>query len=147
MPDPIKYLQQFVGDWRGDVSLEMEGKTYGMHERMNIVSATAGRSISAEETAFSEELGPFSAVHIAGYDPYGNKVHWFTSDSYDITHDHVGEWKSPSHLSMENSSVRDGKKYLEKVDITFMDANNLNLEFVSTLDGKVTQKGSGQFHK
>lgn len=146
-PDAIKNLMKFTGDWQSKAALTMDGKTRDVDYIVVCTKTADGNGIFADEKVTSPDLGTLKSANLAGYDPYDKKIKWFTVDNMGTTHEHVGEWKSPDHLFIQHVGMRDGKKYVENIDLHFMSANELHFKLTATLDGVETEKGEGIFRK
>jgi hypothetical protein len=147
IPVPVKNLMKFLGKWKADASLIMDGKTYKVDYYVNCKKTADGNGLTADEDFASPDLGTLKGANLAGYDPYDSKIHWFSVDNMGTTHDHVGEWQTPDHLYMEHNSMREGKKFQEKLDFTFNGKDELNFRLVATLDGTEVERGEGVFHR
>ena len=86
-------------------------------------------------------------ANLVGFDPYDSKIKWFSVDNMGTAHEHIGEWLTPDHLFIEHNGVRDGRKYVEKIDFTFKSKDEMMFKLVGTYDGVETEKGEGVFHK
>jgi hypothetical protein len=146
-PDAIKNLMKFIGDWQSKVALTMEGKTHEVDYMVSCTKTADGNGIFADEKITSPELGTIKAANLAGYDPFEKKIKWFSVDNMGTTHEHVGEWQSPDHLFIQFTGLREGKKYVEKIDLHFMGADELHFKLAATLDGVDAEKAEGIFHK
>jgi hypothetical protein len=147
IPVSVKNLMKFMGKWEADASLTMEGKTYKVAYWVNCRKTADGYGLYADEGFSNMELGTLKGANLAGFDPYDSKIHWFSVDNMGTTHEHTGEWMTPDHLFIEHDGIREGKKYVEKIDFTFNGNDELNLKLVATLDGTEVERGEGLFHR
>ena len=146
-PVEISSLMKFVGSWQSDASLTTEGKTVKVNYWVNCKKTADGNGIIADEGFSSPDFGTMSGSNLAGFDPYDSKIKWFSVDNMGTAHEHTGEWVSPDHLFLEHDGMRDGKKYVEKMDFVFSGNDVLNFKLIGTLDGVQVEKGEGVFHK
>jgi hypothetical protein len=146
-PDAIKNLMKFLGDWQSKVALTMEGKTHDVDYMVSCTKTADGNGIFADEKVTSPEMGTLKGANLAGYDTYDKKIKWFSVDNMGTTHEHVGEWKSPDHLFIQFTGLRDGKKYIENIDFHFMGTDEIHFMLAATLDGADAEKAEGVFHK
>jgi hypothetical protein len=147
VPVPVQNLMKFVGRWEADATLSSEGKTVQVNYWVDCKSTADGNGIFADEGFTSPEMGTLSGADLAGFDPFDGKVKWFSVDNMGTAHEHKGEWLTPDHLVIQFDGLRDGKKYVEKIDFTFKGNDALDFKLVGTLDGLEVEKGSGLFHK
>ena len=146
-PVEVTNLMKFVGNWQSDASLTSEGKTVTVDYWVNCKKTADGNGIFADEGFSNPEIGTMKGANLAGFDPYDSKVKWFSVDNMGTTHEHTGEWVSPDHLILEHDGMRDGKKYVEKLDFVFSGDDQLDFKLSGTLDGVEVEKGEGVFHK
>ena len=147
VPEAVKNLMKFVGKWESNASLGMEGKTYKVLYKVDCKPIADGNGVYVDEWFSSKELGTLKGSDLFGYDPFDTKIHVYSVDNMGTTHEHTGEWQTPDHLYVEHNSVREGKKYVEKLDFTFAKKDELQFKLVATLDGQVVQTGEGVFHR
>jgi hypothetical protein len=60
-------------------------------------------------------------------------------------HLHVGDWKSSDEFIMEYSEMREGKKYVEKISLTFKNKDEMDFKLIGTLEDKEIEKITGTF--
>jgi hypothetical protein len=147
VPEAVKNLAKFVGKWESNASLMAEGKTYKVLYKVDCRLIADGNGLYVDEWFSNKELGTLKGSDLFGYDPYDTKIHVYSVDNMGTTHEHTGEWLTPDHLYVEHNSVREGKKYVEKLDFTFAKKDELQFKLVGTLDDQVVQTGEGTFHR
>jgi hypothetical protein len=147
MPVEVQNLMKFIGRWESEASLTMEGKTYKVMYWVDCKKTADGSGIFADEGFTNPELGTLSGADLAGYDPNDSKVKWFSVDNMGTTHEHIGEWKTPDHLYIEHNGLKNGQKYVEKIDFIFRGNDELDFKLTGTLDGVESEKAEGIFHK
>lgn len=147
VPMAVQNLMKFVGDWEAKATLSMEGKTYHVEYMVSCKKTSDGNGLYADEWFTNPDLGTLKGANLAGYDPYDKKIKWFSVDNMGTTHEHTGEWKTPDHLFIEHAGMREGKKYVEKIDFHFMGENELHFKLAATLNGVDAEKAEGVFRK
>jgi hypothetical protein len=147
LPASLKGLMAFVGKWKSDATMSMDGKSYKVVYYIDFKKVAGGNGLYATEWFDSKELGSLKGSDLVGYDPYDRKIHWYTVDNMGTTHEHLGDWQSPDHFYMEHDGMRDGKKYVEKIDLVLKGKNEVGFKLVATLDGTEVQRGEGIYHK
>ena len=147
LPAPIQNLMKFLGKWDADATFTIEGKAYKVVHSLNGTKTADGNGLSMEEWFTHPELGSMKGANLAGFDPFDSKIHWFSVDNMGTTHEHIGEWVTPDHLYVEHNGMRDGKNFIEKIDMTFKGADQMDLKLIATLDGKEVQRAEGIYYK
>lgn len=140
-PKPLKQMiERFEGKWEGDAVLTVEGSTFQFPYHTDFKKAADGAGLMADEWFTHKDLGSLKALNVIGYNANDGKIHWFTVDNFGTTHDHLGQWKSDDHFTMEANEKKAGKKYREVISMKFKDKNTVVVELTGTLAGKVTEK-------
>ena len=147
LPVAIQNLKKFVGDWQAKVSLTMGDKKYTVDYIVSCKETANGSGLYMDEWFTDPILGTMKGNDLVGYDPFDNKIKWFSVDNMGSTNEHVGKWKSTDHLYLEYDGVRNGKKFVDIIDFYFKGNDELEFKGVSTLNDKEIQKGEGVFHK
>jgi hypothetical protein len=147
MPDAIKNFIRFQGKWDAEVVMTLNGKPNKVSYHVACRRVADGSGFYMDEWFNDSTLGNLKGGNLFGYNPYDKKIHWFSVDNMGTCHEHVGEWKTPDHFYMEYNGMQDGKKYVEKIDMTLKDANNMDFKLTATLDAKEVQRVEGTFIK
>ena len=147
VPAPIQNLMKFLGRWDADATFIIEGKTYKVVHSLNGKKTADGNGLSIDESFTHPELGSLKGANLVGFNPYDSKIHWFSVDNMGTTHEHIGEWLTPDHLYIEHNGIRDGKNFVEKIDLTFKGKDQMDLKLVATLDGKEIERAEGIYHR
>lgn len=147
VPDAVNGLKKFVGRWNSDATLVIEGKSYKVDYHVEGREIAEGNGVYLDEWFTSPELGALKGGNLVGYDPYDSKIHWYSVDNMGTTHEHVGAWQTPDHLFVEHQGMRDGKRFVEKIEFRFNGTNELRFKLVATLDGKEVEAGEGIFKR
>lgn len=147
VPADIQNLMKFIGKWEANVIFTLEGKAYNVMYWVNGKKTSDGNGLYADEGFTHPELGTLKGANLAGFDPYESKIKWFSVDNMGTAHEHVGVWQTPDHLYIEHNGVREGKKYIEKIDFIFKSKDELDFKIIATLDGVEIENGVGIFRK
>ena len=147
VPVPVQNLMKFLGNWEANAKLTMNGKIYKVFYSVDYKATAGGNGLYADNWFIQSELGTLEGVNLVGFDPNDSKIKWFSIDNKGTTHEHIGEWKTPEHLYIENNGIHDGKKYNERIDFNFKGKNEMDFKLVSTLDGIESQLAECVFYK
>ena len=145
--EAARNLSKFAGDWVADATLTIEGKPHKVQYHLSGREIADGNGVYVDEWFTDKELGTLRGGNLIGYDPYDGKIHWFSVDNQGTTHEHVGAWTTPDHLVVEHDGTRDGKPYVEKLDVVVRSGGALEFHLVGTLGGRETERGEGVFRK
>ena len=148
MPDEVKWLQKFLGKWTSAITYTNEkNEVHKYPFTMEFRSTAGGWGLFAIESANDPKMGEMSGTDLLGFDPYEKKLHCYTVDNMGTCHDHICEWKAPDHFYMEHNSMRDGKKYQEKIDLRLKSTDVFEFNITSSLDGKQSESSIGTFKR
>ena len=147
MPEAVINLNKFNGLWEANITSIMGDKSYQYDYTVKCIPVADGNGAYWEESGTHPELGEMHTSDLLGYNSADGKLHCYSVDNMGITRDQVCEWKSPDHLYMEYNGIRDGKKTIEKLDLTFSGDDVLSFTGSSIQDGQTHWSGSGTFHK
>ncbi len=145
MSATLKNAQVWIGKWQGSFTMTMEDKNYNPSGTWTFTPVAGGSGMMLSEEVSDPALGQMSSVDLMGYDPFDKKIHVYTVDNKGTCHDHICEWKSPDHFYLEHNSRRDGKAYMEKIDLGMNGSDAFYTTFTGTMDGKVVSSGKGNF--
>jgi hypothetical protein len=109
----------------------------------NFRSVAGGHGVYLEETVTDPASGTLKSSDLMGFDPYDKKIHVYTVDNMGTCHDHICEWKSPEHFYLEHNSMRDGKVYIEKINMVMKGNDSFESDYKAILDGKIVGTGQG----
>ena len=146
-PNAVQNLMQFEGRWEAEATLIIDGKEYKMNYWVEGKSEAGGSALYADEGFLHPELGKMKGANLAGWDPYDQKIKWFSVDNMGTTHLHVGDWLTPNHLQLVYSGNQGSSNYVETIDFQFKGATNFTLHLIATLDGIETISADGSFEK
>jgi hypothetical protein len=147
IPAEIQKLNIFLGNWKGDMSFSNEKGQNLITTHISFHAVAGGCGVIADESMPDPTLGEVKGVDIFGYDPYAGKLHCFTVDNAGTAHDHICTWKSDQNLYMEHNSVRNGKKYSEKINCLMMGKDAIEFKAETFIDGKVSETMAGVYRR
>ncbi len=136
LPEEAKKLKIFLGDWKVEGELTMEGNSFNAKGSCKFESA-AGWGVFAKMKMNIEGLGDYEEIDIAGYDPGQGLFHIFSVTNTAAAHDHKGKWSDNKTLKVIYEGVQEGKKYKEEISIKFDNPNQWSIHEVDTLDGQI----------
>jgi hypothetical protein len=137
MPKDLAKMMQFIGKWEApDAVLKSDGKEYKFTYYTDFEQTAGGSGILMHEWADVPDMGKFDGQNLIGYDPYSQKLYWYSVDNIGTTHEHTCQWISDKEMHMEHNSTRDGKAFIEQGTAILRDPNTIELNIVETLDGK-----------
>ena len=145
--DAVSNLKKLTGDWVANATLTIDGKPHKIEYHLSGHEIAAGSGIYVDEWFTDKELGTLRGGNMIGYNPYDDRIHWYSVDNQGTTHEHIGTWTAPDHLVVEHDSTRDGKSYVEKLDVVVRSAGELDFHPVGTLGGQEVEKGEGVFRR
>ena len=146
IPPQVQKFKRFVGTWTATVTMkDDQQKTHTFTQKFVFSSIAGGNGLYAEESADSPEFGKMTGSDLLGYDPYEKQIHCYTVDNMGTTHDHICTWKSDDNFYMEHNSIRNGKKYTEKINLVFKGNDTIDATMTSFLDGKVSESSTATY--
>jgi hypothetical protein len=146
IPPQVQKFKRFIGTWTATVNLrDDQQKIHNFKQQFVFTSIADGNGLYVEELADSPEFGKMAGSDLIGYDPYEKLIHCYTVDNMGTTHDHICTWKSDDNFYMEHNSIRNGKKYAEKINIVFKGNDSMEASMTSLLDGKVTMSSTATY--
>lgn len=147
VPDAWSNILRMNGYWEGPATLTLGNKTYQLDYHADFNITAEGNGLYMDEWFTDPELGHMKGANLIGYNPNDELIHWLSVDNMGTAHEHLGSWKTHDHFYMENQGMQDGKKYVEKIDCNFIGTNQLKIELVASLDGKVIEELKGNFKR
>lgn len=142
----IANLSKLEGTWHGDMTFKADGKESKMDYKVKCWPIPGGAGYYMDEYSSSPVVGDSKGGNLVGYDPYSKKIYWYSVDNTGTCHSHVAKWIDDNHLNMYHSSMRDGKKYEEKLDIMIKGKDQLSMHFKQLQDGKVQGEITGMMN-
>jgi len=141
-PEILKTAMRLEGRWQANAKLSMGDQTHSFVYTLHFRKTAGGAALSMDEHADVAEIGKLFGSNLIGFDPYENRLHWFSVDNFGTTHDHIGQLVGPSHLRLTHQSQREGKPFHEFV---WRAANEISAKLVATLGGQVVETLEGKF--
>src|SRR5579872_1894847 len=122
LPKPIKDMDCLVGKWNGTATMKMGPDTANVKITWDCRRSPGdfGVACKAEMTGIPG-LAVYHEADLFGYDPGGNKYHWFSVTNGGETHDHVASVPDGNTLQFVYNGVQDGKPFKEVIDMIFAD--------------------------
>ena len=134
---PLENLFRLEGNWSGEATLILDGNTFNFIYYADFKKNDEGSGMYMEEWFSHPDLGSLKGYNLIGYNARDEKIHWFSVDNFGTCHDHLGFWKTNDHFYMETTEKHQGKKFEEKIDIVFINENEISLHLVATIGGKL----------
>lgn len=146
-PSSLQKLFNLEGSWVAQATLEAEGKKLHFPYYMDYKKTANGSGLTMTERAAIPGIAKLEGTNLIGFDPNDEKIHWYSVDNLGTTHEHIGDFTSDNHFYMEHNGTRDGKNYVEKIDMEWRDKNTVWIKLVGLLDGAVVEKLEGTFKR
>ena len=144
---PLENLFRFEGNWAGEATLIFEGNAFIFTYYASFEKNQENSGMYMEEWFSHPDLGSLKGYNLIGYNVRDERIHWFSVDNFGTCHDHLGYWKTNDHFYMEATEKHQGKKFEEKIDIVFINENEVSLHLVVTIAGKLFQDVVVVFHR
>ena len=144
--DQLNWLLSLEGRWQAnDATMQAGNDVVKFTYISEFKKAASNNGITMHEWGTIPGMGNLEGQNLAGVDPYDGKIHWYTVDNVGDTHEHIGSFSDSKHFMMMHKSMRDGKEFIETIEMEFISANKLNLKIVATLGGAEQQIIKGTF--
>jgi hypothetical protein len=143
----LNQFKQFIGIWEAEATAMLEGKPHKFQYHINFRRAADGSGLYADEWFSDSLLGTMKGANLIGYDSNTGKINWYSVDNLGTNHLHTGDWKNSDEFNMEYTEMRDGKKYTEKIRLTFKNKDELDFSLTGTLEDKEIEKLSATFFR
>lgn len=144
---PLENLFRLEGNWSGEATLILDGNTFNFTYYVDFKKNGESSGMYMEEWFSHPDLGSLKGYNLIGYNARDEKIHWFSVDNFGTTHDHLGYWKTDDHFYMEVTEKHQGKKFEEKIDLIFINENEISLHLVATIGGKLFEDVVVIFHR
>lgn len=146
-PQILKQVFSLEGNWESNATLKMGADIFNFIYNFQFKKLFNGQGLMLEERGEIPGVGKLEAANIIGFNPYDEKLHWFTVDNMGTTHDHIGELVTPTHLKLSHKSEKEEKEFIESIDIKWVNDNEFRAELVATLGGEIEEELTGTFHR
>jgi len=117
VPDGVKKIQMFAGNWEGAGTMTMNGQTSNIRVTHVNTSTAAGWGIRADETIEMPGMPDYKAINILGYEAGSDLTHIYTISNYGECHDHWGKWTDDKTLMLQYDGLTDGKPTTEMLKV------------------------------
>jgi hypothetical protein len=128
-------LAPLVGDWKGEGTLQMGGKSHTMTSDNRCRVAPGGVAVRCEHHGQIEGMGPVYESALFGIDPQSKKLHWYNVTSMGEAHDHVGQWTSKERLEWSYRGEQEGKPMTEAISMD-LDGDQMTFRSETKVDGQ-----------
>jgi hypothetical protein len=139
MPDQVKKLYIFEGNWEGQGTMTMAGQQpqkITVSHKNTIMPGKWG--ILTAERFEAPGMSPYIATDMMGYDAGSDMVHLYTVSNYGDTHDHKGRWVDDKHLMLQYDGLNEGKPFVERLAITVPDSMSYSFTDSITVGGQLS---------
>lgn len=144
-PEILKKVLLLEGKWEAKASMRLGETSYAFPYFMHFRRTADGNGLYMDENATIPDVGTLRGANIIGFDPYEQKLHWFSVDNFGTTHDHVGELVEKDHLRLIHESLREGKTFREEIDVVWHTPEEVHVKLIGTLDGHTEEILEGTF--
>jgi len=144
----LKMLLQFKGYWETkSATLRTDGKEYKFAYSADFRATADNNGLTMIEKADIPGIGKLNGANLIGINADDGKVHWSSVDNLGTAHEHIGNFTDSKHFSMIYKGVQNGKEYMEKISVEFMDNGGMALREEVLIDGKEQFLITGVFHR
>jgi hypothetical protein len=128
VPDQIKKLFVFQGNWEGEATMVYKGKTLPKFKltQMTIILPN-NFGIQTDETATIPTIGFYYSFNTMGYDSGDDKVHFSAINNLGDAHDHQGNWINEKTLVLEYFGSYSTKPIIERIPITIINDHTYSI--------------------
>ncbi|HUK84648.1 MAG TPA: DUF1579 family protein [Candidatus Acidoferrum sp.] len=137
LPDQVKTLQVFIGNWDLEGTLIFRGKTFKVKGLGKFTSVAAGWGILSIVKMGVEDLGTYEEVDILGFNRSEQMFHFFALTNTAAAYDHKGEWKDNKTINFVYEGQQYGKTYKEELEIKIQNSSELTICENDYLDGQL----------
>lgn len=117
-PKEAAKLERFLGEWRVDGTMEMEGNIASISGTWTYATTADGWGVVGNMDTEIEGIGNINEVELIGYDSEHGKIHLFSMNRLAVR-DHVGEWESQDTLVVEYRETHGSEIQSEILTIHF----------------------------
>jgi hypothetical protein len=136
---PLENLFRLEGSWAGEATLFYDGNTFNFAYYAEFKKNDESSGMYMDEWFSHPDIGTLKGYNVIGFNARDQKIHWFSVDNFGTCHDHLGYWKTNDHFYMEATEKHGGKKFEEKIDITFKSDDEITLHLIATIGGQLFQ--------
>ena len=147
VPDNVKKLYSFLGNWKGKATMTQNGQTQNFDYLMDMKTDADGWGILYHEKGLIPNAAPYVGFGMMGFDENDNALHIFTVSNYGDVHDHKGSWTDDKNFTVEYNGILEGKPMKEELSVEFVTADTWKFRDVVTVNGQDFQTLSAVMHK
>jgi hypothetical protein len=147
VPDEVKKLYIFLGNWKGKATMTANGETQNFDYFMDMKTDADGWGILYHEKGLIPNATPYLGFGMLAFDVNDNMLHIFTVSNYGDVHDHKGTWTDDKHFKVVYNGTMEGKTMKEELSVEITDANTWKFNDVVTVDGQTFQTLNAEMHK
>ena len=148
VPDEIKKLYVYEGNWKADGSMTMGGEVSKGKITHNWSKISDGWGMFIDEIVDVPAMGKLYLGHnIIGYDIGEKQYHMYTIDNFADVHDHKGTLTGNTMTLEFNGVQTDGKAYKEKLKIVFLSNSEYTLSGEAFVEGNSIYTFEGDFKR
>ena len=113
VPEGVKKLYVFLGNWKGKATMTVNGQTQSFDYFMDMKTDADGWGILYHEKGLIPNADPYLGFGMIALDPNDNMLHIFTVSNYGDVHDHKGAWTDDKHFTLVYNGTMEGKAMRE----------------------------------
>ncbi len=137
VPAEVERLRVFLGDWRGGGVLRTGGAEMKVAGRWRFLAAAGGWGVRVSMRSTIEGMGEYALDTLIGFDPETGTLHVYSLTNMAETHDHTAAWSDEATLHGRYDGTKDGKAFREDFTIRLTRPDEMTVEYVETLDGRL----------
>ena len=147
VPEGVKKLYVFLGNWKGKATMTGNGQTQNFDYLMNMKTDADGWGILYHEKGQIPNATPYLGFGMMAYDLNDNSLHIFTVSNYGDVHDHKGNWTDDKHFTVIYNGITEGKNMKEELSVELVSADTWKFNDVVSVEGQTVQTLSAEMHK
>lgn len=147
VPEPLKKLYVFEGNWQGKATMTVNGQTMTMDYFMDMKKDAQGWGLSYHEKGMMPDAPPYIGFGAFGMDMADNSLHIYTISNYGDVHDHKGTWTDDKNFKLQYTGNMDGKPMVEDLWCEVIDKDRWKLHDKITVGGEVFQTMEATMHR
>jgi hypothetical protein len=140
LPDEARHLDRFLGTWRVQGVLTVDGNDLPMTGAWRFTPAAAGWGIASELVAHVEGLGSYEEHDLVGFDIETGLYHIYSLTNSGAVHDHVARWRTDDAIDFEFTGLQGGKPYRETGTMTFRTDGAIHATSEDYIDGALASR-------
>lgn len=137
IPAPVQRCAFLEGTWTGQATVTAQGDTLRFVLTFAVTRIANGLGYYVVGTANIPGLGAYQEASLLGYDAGKDLVHLFSVTTTGETHDHAGRFDRAGNIVFKYEGVKDGKRYVETIPMTFTSPTEFSFTSTVTVGRKV----------